>query len=284
MKKWAPYLLSAAAGVLLVGFLAGPLALLLRVSLYEPARGRGFYEPGTWSASSYREILADPSFPEILRFTIGAGLGITLLTLLIAYPMALFIHSLPPRRKSIAVALVLLPKFCNLLVLVYGLQLILSSAGPISWLVVTVGLSDEPVLLYRNLTGMVIGETYLLLPYAILILLIGLLRIDPSLVSAARGLGATRWQAFWRVTWPLSLPGLVAAGQLTLLWASGAILGPLLLGGPQELTLGVEVQRQALENQRWPRAAATAVVLAILLLVSSAVAGQMGRWHEERRP
>ena len=86
------------------------------------------------------------------------------------------------------------------------------------------------------------------------------------------------------MTWPLSLPGLVSAGQLTLLWALAAVLGPLLLGSAQELTLGVEVQRQALENQRWPRAAATAIVLMLGLLVGIAFTSLLGRQRAEDVP
>jgi ABC-type spermidine/putrescine transport system permease subunit I len=280
MRRARTYLLAAPALSMLLIFVAGPLGLLLRVSLYEPAAGRGFYQPGTWSARAYRELLADETFREVALFTVAAGVGITALTLALAYPVALFIHALPARPKAVAVAAVLLPKLCNVLVLVYGLQLVLSGAGPVSQALVTLGLAHEPVLLYRNLAGMVIGEVYLLLPYAVLLILVGLARIDPGLVAAARGLGARPWQAFWRVIWPLSLPGVLAAGELTLLWSLAAVLGPLLLGGPQETTLGVEVQRQALEYHRWPRAAALSVVL--LLLLAAAV-GLAFRGRREAR-
>ena len=80
-------------------------------------------------------------------------------------------------------------------------------------------------------------------------------------VAAARGLGASAWQTFRRVTLPLSVPGLVLAGELALVWGLGAFLGPLFLGGPAEITLSVEVHRQAFEYGRWPRAAALGVVL-----------------------
>jgi ABC-type spermidine/putrescine transport system permease subunit I len=272
-----PYLLSAPAAAMLALLLAGPLGLLLRVSLYEPAAGRGFYQPGTWSTGAYSELLADESFREVATFTALAGVGITVLTLVIAYPLALFVHGLTGRAKLLALTLVLVPKLCNVLVLVYGLQLVLSGAGPVSLALVGLGLSGEPVLLYRNLAGVVVGETYLLLPYAVLLILIGLGRVDPALVAAARGLGAGPWRAFWRVTWPLALPGLFAAGQLTLLWALAAVLGPLLLGGPQETTLGVEVQRQALEYHRWPRAAAVAVLLTAGLL-GAVFLSEAARW------
>lgn len=271
MTRSDRYLLAAPAVVLLLVFLIGPLGLLTRVSLYEPASGRGFYEPNTWSLRSYQELLADRTTRAIALFTTTAGLGITILTLLLAYPLAYFVHTLPPRQKAIALTAVLVPKLCNVLVLAYGLQLVLSSAGPISWALVTAGIVREPILLYRNLAGMVIGEVYLLLPYSILLILVGLERIDPALAVAARGLGAGPWQTFWRITWPLSWSGTLAAAELTVLWALAAVLGPLLLGGPEEITLGVEVQRQALEYHRWPRAAALAMVLLALILASLAI-------------
>lgn len=266
-------LLAAPAVLMLLLFLAGPLGLLLRVSLFEPPNGRGFYQPHTWSLRSYRDLLTDPDFRDVATFTILAGTGITALTLLLAYPLALFLHSRTGRARAVALACILLPKLCNVLVLVYGLQLLLSSAGPISQLLLGLGLTREPVLLYRNLAGMVIGETYLLLPYAVLLILLGLTQVDPTLVAAARGLGASPWQAFRRVTWPLSLPGVLAAMQLTLTWALSAVLGPLLLGSPQEITLAVEVQRQALEYHRWPTAAAIANLLILILLVAVIATG-----------
>jgi ABC-type spermidine/putrescine transport system permease subunit I len=263
-------LLLAPAVLLLAVFLAGPLLLLVRVSLYLPATGRGFYQPGTWTAGNYADLAADPYFRAVLVFTVILALGVTLLVLLIAYPLALFVHALPPRQKTVALAAVVLPKLASVLVTVYGLQALLSGAGPVNRLLLAIGLIREPLTLTRNLAGVVLGETYLLLPYAVLVLVVSLARIDPLLVTAARGLGASPWQAFRRVTLPLSASGLVAAGQLTLVWALGAFVGPLLLGSPEEITLAVEVHRQAVENNRWPRGAATAVVLALTFLLALA--------------
>jgi ABC-type spermidine/putrescine transport system permease subunit I len=267
-----PLLLVAPSFLLLALFFAGPLVLLARVSLFAPAAGRGFYQPGTWTAGNYAALAGDPYFRQVLAFTLLLALGVTSLVLLIAYPLALFVHNLPPRQQALALAGVVLPKLASMLVGVYGLQALLSGAGPVNRLLVASGLAGEPVALTRNLTGVVVGETYLLLPYAVLILFVALGRIDPGLFAAARGLGASPWQAFRRVTLPLSVPGLIAAGQLTLVWALGAFVGPLLLGGPSEITLAVEVHRQAVENNRWPRGAATAVVLiasfALILLAA----------------
>jgi ABC-type spermidine/putrescine transport system permease subunit I len=132
---------------------------------------------------------------------------------------------------------------------------------------VALGVFDRPRLLTHNRIGVMIAETYLLLPYAVLVLTTALDRIDPTLTAAARGLGAGPWQSFRRVTLPLSLPGLALAGQLSLVWALGALLGPFLLGGPDETTLAVEVQQQTLEKSNWPRGAAHAVLMLATLAV-----------------
>ncbi len=278
---WRPLALATPAGLLLLVFLAGPLMLLARVSLYESAGGRGFYQPGTWTAANFAALARDAYFREVVAFTLTLALGVTMLVLALAYPLALFIHGLAPRWKAAALGAVVLPKLASMLVGVYGLQAILGGSGPVNQLLMAAGMVREPVPLMRNLFGVVAGETYLLLPYAVLILVVALGRIDPALVPAARGLGASAWQAFRRVTWPLSRPGLAAAGPLTAVWALGAFVGPLLLGGPAETTLAVEVHRQAVENNRWPLGAATAVVLIGTFALALPAVGWL--WRQSRR-
>ena len=131
-SRLIPLLLAAPALALLLVGLAGPLLFLLRVSLYEPAHGRGFYLPGTWTLHNYGELLGDYDFRNILGFTTVFGLGVTVLTLLLAYPLALFIDGLPPRRKALALAAVLLPKLASVLAVVNGLQILLSNSGPVN--------------------------------------------------------------------------------------------------------------------------------------------------------
>jgi len=279
--RLAVFLLMAPAATLLAVFFVGPLVLLLRVSLYAPPAGRGFYQSGTWAPGNYADLLADSYFRELLLFTVLLALSLSVLVLSIAYPLALFIHALSPRGKTIALAAVVLPKFASMLVTVYGLQALLAGRGPVNRLLVAIGLVGEPLLLTRGLTGVVIGETYLLLPYAVLVLVIALGRIDPGLVAAARGLGASPARAFSRVTLPLSLPGLAVAGQLTLVWALGAFVGPLLMGSPSQITLAVEVHRQAVENNRWPLGAATAVLLILIFAVMSGTTALL--WRRKQR-
>jgi ABC-type spermidine/putrescine transport system permease subunit I len=242
-RHLTPYLLSTPAAALLLGLLASPLVLLVRVSLYEPARGRGFFAPGTWTPANYAAV-ADGHGLELLGYTVLFGAGVAALSVLIAYPLALFVRFLSFPWRHVALACVLLPKLASVLVVLFGLQQIQQMLG-----------------LVRGPVGAVAAEVFLILPYAVLVLFVQLLGIDWALESAACGLGASRWQVFRRITLPLSVPGLVLAGQLALVWGLGAFLGPLLLGGPDQTTLSVEVHRQAFEYGRWPRAAAVAVLL-----------------------
>ena len=280
-RKLVPWLLASPALVLLaIGFLA-PLVLLLRVSLLAGTGGDGFYRPGTWSVQSYADLLGTRFGRGIIVFTIALGVGIAALAVLIGYPLALFICSLSSTAKRIALGIVLLPKLSNVYVVLYGLNLFLGSTGPVSRLWKALG--TEPILLTHNLAGVVIGETYLILPYAILVLVLALDRIDPALISAARGLGAGPWGAFRRVTLPLSVPALIVSAQICLIWSLGAFVGPVLLGGPGEATLGVMIQKWGHEDGNWPRAAATAVlslitvaICLLLLWIPARTLGAMG--------
>ena len=241
-RRTTPYLLSTLALVLVAGLVLGPVILLVRMSLFEPATGRGFYTSDTFTTANYTVLLERDSL-KLFAFTGGFGLVVAVVTVFIGYPVALFVRSLTPRWQSFALALVLIPKTAGVLATLFGLQRMLP----------------------RGLFAAIAAEVYLILPYAVLVLLVQLRSIDTTLVAAAHGLGASRWQAFRRITLPLSQPGLILAAELGLIWGLSAFLGPLFLGGPDEITLSVEVHRQAFEYGRWPRAAAGAVSLLVLI-------------------
>jgi ABC-type spermidine/putrescine transport system permease subunit I len=259
-----PWLLASPAILLLLTFFLAPLVLLVRVSLLQSAPGgTGFYRPETWSLQAYETLLGERFGQRVLGFTIGLGVSVAAISVLIGYLLALFIHSLPPRLKLVALGVVVLPKLANVFVVLYGTSLLLSllsHSEALNQSLLWLGVVDQPLLLTHNLVGVLIAETYLIVPYAVLILVPTFDRIDPTLSIAARGLGASRWMAFRRVFLPLSLPGVAVAGQLCLIWSLGAFVGPILLGGPAQSTLAVQVQRQGLEYGDWPRAAATAMV------------------------
>ncbi len=276
-RSVVPWLLAAPAIVLLLALFAGPVLILLRTSLYESTGGTGFYRSGSWTFGAYSELLGERYGRGIIAFTIALGVAVAALSVAISYPLALFIHSLPQRAKALALGAVILPKLTNVFVVLYGVNLLLGNTGPVNRALLALGLTSEPLLLTHNLFGVLVAETYLIMPYAVLVLVPALDRIDPTLTAAARGLAAGPWTAFRRVTLPLSLPGVAIAGQLCLIWALGAFVGPLLLGGPEQTTLAVKVQKDSLGYGDWPRAATTAVLSLVTVAVCVALYSRPAR-------
>ena len=226
------------AVALVASVVVAPLVLLIRLSLYAPTAGRGFYSPGTWSLQAYSSTL-DGHGLSIVLYTVMFAVAVTVVTLSVSCPMALFVSALPRPHQILALVLLLVPKSAGLLAMLFGLQR----------------------LLPRGNVGAVIAEVSLIVPYAVLVLVVQLNSIGRQLPHAAAGLGASPCQVLRRVTFPLSLPGILVAGQLALIWSLGGFLGPLFLGGPDQTTLSVELYRQAFDYSRWPRAAALAVEL-----------------------
>ena len=261
------WLLSMPGLAFLAVFFVLPLLVLLRVSLYQGGGrsgfgiGGGFYTPGTWSLDAYRGLFEDAYFSDVLRFTIAFGLQAALCAVLIGFALALLISRLQGWKRLLALAAIFLPKLANVLVMVYGLQLLLGDHGPVNQLLAPLHPGPAPLALLHNYPGALIGEVYLILPYAVLLLVATLDRIDPLLRPAARGLGAGAVRTLVRVTLPLALPGLSTTFVLCTVFAFGAFVAPYILGSPDQFTLSIDIQRQAFENSNWPRAAAEAVMM-----------------------
>ena len=280
MERLAPYnkqLLLLPLFALLIGFFLMPLLTLLRTSFYQSrgssgfgiggAEGGGFYVEGTWTLENYFRFFTDEYFLSVTMFTLGFALLVTTVTMLLAYPMAYYIYRAGPRIKTILILIVILPKLSNMLVLVYGLQMILANNGPINELLLLIGVIDEPVKLVYTLFSATVSKVLLVIPYTILVITATLHTLDPSLRHAARGLGAGPGQTFWMVTFPISLPGTLIALLITIVWALGAFVSPSLLGNPETQTLAVEVPKQTFENVNWAMGAAISfIILGIMTL------------------
>ncbi len=254
-------------------FFIVPIGLLARVSLYEGGGRSGFgiggmYKSGTWSIGAYHDLISDGYFAELLSFTLRFGLAAAMISTLLGFTLAMLIVRLPPTVRLLALCAVFLPKLANVLVIVYGLVLLLGDFGPVNSLLgIFRADAAPPLALLHNFTGALIGEVYLILPYAVLLLVATLDRIPPLLIPAARGLGAGRFEAFRRITLPLSLPGIATTFLLCLIFGIGAYVAPAILGSPDEFTLSIDIQRQTFENLNWPRAAAESILM--LLCVGS---------------
>ncbi len=257
--RFLPYWLTAPAAGLVLGLVLGPIVLLVRVSLRDAGARFGSRPTGDPTLSNYRNLLEADSL-KILGFTLIFGAVLAVATVALGYALALVLHSWTPRWQVFGLAVVVAPKLANPLATVFGLKRLLGEAGPINATLRSFGVLEDPIAFWPGPLGAGIAEVYFLLPYVVVLLVLQLARVDPRWPAAARGLGASNFHAFRTITLPLSLPGLLLAGQLSSMWGIGAILGPQFLGNPTETTISVEIQHQAFDVGNWPRAAAWAVL------------------------
>ena len=290
------YFLLAPLLTMLVFFFAVPLMWLFRVSLYQSRgssgfgiggasgqSGGGYYVEGTWTIENYVRIFSDDYFQSITMFTVEFALLVTIITMLLAYPMSYYIYKAGPRLKVALLILIILPKLSNILVLVYGLQIMLANNGWVNQFLVFIGVLDEPVKLVYTLFSAAISKVLLIIPYTILVITATLHGLDPTLRDASRGLGASAAKTFWMVTFPLSLPGTLVALLITVVWALGAFVSHHLLGNPDLQTLAVEVPKQTFENINWAMGSALAFTMLammtlVVVLINWLLASRMP-WH-----
>jgi ABC-type spermidine/putrescine transport system permease subunit I len=266
-------LLFAPVAVFFAAFFLFPLLGLLRVSLASNpggtgyGEGRAFYVPGTWTLDNYARFFGDPFFRQLTVFTLELGVLTAVATTLVSYALAYQIYRARPLAKSGLLMIVILPKFTNVLVLMYGFLVVFGSNGLLNRLLMWTGVVREPVPMVYNLFSVVLGEIVLILPYCVLIIAAVLHAIDPAVQEAARGLGASPPRVFWEVTLPLSLPAVSVSVLLSFIWGVGAFVAPYLLGKPELYTLAVEVDRQTNWRLNWAMGAAVAFVLMAMILV-----------------
>jgi ABC-type spermidine/putrescine transport system permease subunit I len=249
-----------------VGCFLVPFLWLVRLSFHDTARS-GFYVEGSFTLDHYAAILTDPYFRHIGWATLQLGALVTVAAMTLAYPLAVYIWLAGPRLKTGAVLAVLLPKLTNVLVALYGVMVLLARSGPINQGLVATGLVGEPLPMFANLFAVVVGETLIVAPYPVLIIATALHGVDRDLIDSARGMGDTRWRAFYEVAFKLTLPSTILAALVTLIWAAGAFTAPVVLGNPDLYPAAVEVYTQTFEAVDWPMGAAVAVTNTILVML-----------------
>ncbi len=191
----------------------------------------------------------------------------TLGCLLIGYPMAYGIAKAGPPLRTVLLMMVILPFWTSFLLRVYAWIGILSPHGFLNLILMKIGLISSPLTLLDTTFATVLGIIYCYLPFMILPLFASLEKIDHTLVEAAYDLGAKPFQAFLRVIWPLSLPGVAAGSMLVLIPAVGEFVIPELLGGSQTLMIGKVLWNEFFTNRDWPVASALAVIMLIFLVL-----------------
>jgi len=268
-------LLMPAILIAVIAFLV-PLARLVGLSFSSPA--------GPFAA--YTHLLGDDIYARVFANTFFIAIVVTLVALLIAYPVAFALTRLSRTWRGVLFACVLLPLWISVLVRTFSWMLLLERNGPLNRIFIASGLIDQPLALLFNHTAVLIGMVHVLLPYAVLPIYAALVRIDASLLRASEGLGASHFMTFWRVLFPLSLRGVATAATFTFLVSLGFFVTPALLGGPSSLTLSMLIDSFVSERLNWQLAAAASVVLLTSALVVVAVAarfvsvGAIARVHQ----
>jgi spermidine/putrescine transport system permease protein len=243
-------------------------------------RGPGGQPVAPWTFEHYERTFS--VFGPVIWRTLGFAAMTTVVSLLLGYPTAMFIAS--RRRAGVRLALlflVLLPFWTNFLVRTYALITIVQREGLLNATLVRWGILQEGVQLLFTPAAVVMGLVYGYLPFMVLPIYAAVDRLDRRFVEAAHDLGANDWRAFWRVIWPLTLPGVVAGSMLVFIPAIGAFVTPDLMGGTGGLMIGNLVQSQFRGRGNVPLGSAMSMVLLVIVFVGVIV---YGRWGERREP
>ncbi|MDM5177223.1 ABC transporter permease subunit [Massilia sp. DJPM01] len=208
--------------------------------------------------------------------------GVTMvLCLVTGYPFAWFMARAKPAHRPVLLMMVMLPFWTSFLLRIYAWKGILANQGLLNNLLMWLGVITEPLKMMNTPFALVLGMYYAYLPFMILPLYSNLVKMDVRFLEAAADLGATPWQAFWRVTVPLSKSGIIAGAMLVFIPGVGEFVIPELLGGPETLLIGRLMWDEFFVNTDWPRASALAVVAILLILVPMAVFNKYKAEQEE---
>ena len=267
-SEW-PLALPLAA--LFIVFFVAPLVVLVGVSLYaEPAMK-------TLSIAQYAKFFGDVFNLSILWSTAVLGVKSTLVCLLFGYPIAWICARAPARWQSVLVFLIVLPILTSVVVRTFSWIVILGREGVLNHLLIGLGVVDEPIRLLFTESGVVMVLAQVQMPLLVLPLLATLSRIDPNLADASAALGAGQWRTFFRVTLPLSMPGLVAGCILVFSACVTAFVTQTLIGGARLVYMPLHIYQQAVGANNWPFAAAISVVFMLAVLVVISALNRIGR-------
>ena len=217
---------------------------------------------------TYQFFLSDWIYLEIFLKSFFIATLTTIICIAMAYPLALLIANSPRKFRDLMIMLVVLPFASNFLIRVYAWMIILGPESTLSHVVnhILGVLGLEPVTLLFSPFAVLIGMVYVHLPFMILPLYTNLEKHDPILLDAAQDLGANRWQQFWCVTWPLSLPGIFSGSALVFIPVLGMFAIPDILGGTGDIMIGNLIKDQFLGTRDWPFGSTLSIMLTIAVL------------------
>lgn len=220
----------------------------------------------TFTFSNYTRLM-DPLYGKVLLHSFYMAVVATLICLIIGYPFAYIIARMPKKVQPVMLFLVIVPFWTNSLIRTYGLKIVLGTQGVLNKGLLALDIIDKPIRLMYSESAVMIGLVYILLPFMILPLYSALEKLDHTYIEAAKDLGASKVQTFFRIVLPLTMPGIIGGCLLVLLPALGMFYVSDLLGGAKNLLVGNVIKSQVLNARDWPFGAATSIALTIAMAV-----------------
>jgi len=260
--------------VLLLFAFVLPIVVLFSYSAYQFDGQRIEY---LFTFEAYRRFFSDPFYWDVVGRSLQLAVFVTVLTVVIGYPTAYGITRI--KQPGITVLLYILifsPLLTSVIIRAFGWVVLLGDSGFANYILVGLHIVEHPIRLIYNVEGVTIALVHVMLPFAVFPMISVLNQTDPTLKEAANDLGANRWQTFRRVTWPLSLPGVLAGGQTTFVLAVSAFATPSILGGGRVLVLPRAIY-EGIVSRDWPLAAVMGIALLALTLLMVFVSNQLFR-------
>lgn len=213
------------------------------------------------------ETFMSPVFITVAWKTIWISLVVTLFALVAAYPIAYSLTRSNSFTFTLIIICVIVPYFTSIIVRTYSWMIILGTKGVVNEFLLYIGVIDKPLNLMYNMVGVVIGMTYVLLPYFVLTLFATMKSIDVWLLQAGRSMGASNFYVFRKVFFPLSMPGIVSGFLIVYILAAGFFVTPALMGGPNDVMMAMLIQRNIEVTLDWPLASALSLFLLVVTLI-----------------
>jgi putative spermidine/putrescine transport system permease protein len=264
-------LLASPLTLFFLAFFVAPLLILVFVSLHDNA------EMTRIGVSQYVKFLTDPFSLGVLGHTLWLGVEVTATCLLLGYPLAFLYVRCRTGIQAVLTVIILLPLLTSVVVRTFAWIVILGRQGIVNSALLASGMADAPIGLLYTEGGLVVALAQVQMPLMVLPIITSLRKVDPHLADASAALGAGAWRTFFRVTLPLSMPGIVAGSLLTYAAAITALITQTLVGGGQKLFMPMYIYQQASTLQNWPFAAAIAIIFLIAVLCGLTILSAIGR-------
>jgi len=279
-RRKGRYLVVAFPMLWLTLFFLAPLLIVLKISFAEPELAQPPYTPLvqlaaageykttiTLSTESYALIKEDDLYQAAFLNSIKTATISTILALILGFPMAYAIARAPPERRLILLMLVVLPFWTSSLLRTYAWLGMLKDSGIINNMLLSIGVIGEPLRILNTDWAVYLGIVYGYLPFMVLPLVATLVKMDLTLLEAAADLGCRPLKAFFKITLPLAMPGIVAGSMLVFIPTLGEFVIPDILGGPDSLMIGRVIWNEFFTNTQWPLASAIAITMLVLIVL-----------------